>query len=196
MLSAFWNPVAQSRQNAHVQTRHPTRTHTCTYRYWKEWVVIWRGEPLLCHCCHGDTVCSCHSCGTVTTHPKPHLHPKQTSIFPLLLFPLLSLPSPCVYLFLHPYRSLHLPHPPPPPPVWSLAVNARSCSVRLTNMEREGRRNSTDNRTLSLPCFSPRRLWQAWHTGGSNLITSVPHHTLCLLACGTPHSVSLWMFIW
>lgn len=63
---------------------------------------------------------------------------------------------------------------------FDLSVNARSYSVQLTNTEWEDRRSLTDNHTLSLPCFFPRQLWQGWHTGDSNLITFVPHHTLCL----------------
>ena len=135
--------------------------HRCPHRYSEESGVIWREKPQLCNCCHGDTVCSSHSHGAVTTHPKPHLYPKQTSIFPLLLFYFLSLPSPCVNLFLHPYRSLHLPLPSPSPTsLFSRLISHSQCqiigySVQLTNMEWEDRRSLADNHTLSLSCFSP-----------------------------------------
>lgn len=107
-------------------------------------------------------------CWTVTTHPKPHLCQKQTSIFPLLLFSFLSLPSHAVFISSSISFTLLLP-----PPVWSL-------TIQLTNMEQEDRRISTDHHTLLLPCFSRRQFWQDCHTRGINLITSVPHHTLVL----------------
>lgn len=150
-----------------------------------------------CPCCHGDTVCSCHSCGTVTTHPKPHLNPEQTSLFLLLPFSVLSLPYPCVYLVLHLYHSLHLPHPPPSSPVWSLTVYARSYSVQLTNVEQEDRRNSTDDHTLSLAVLlsTPTFLTSLTHWGQQTDYLCATSHPLPVV-CGTPRSVSLRMYIW
>lgn len=68
-------------------------------------------------------------------------------------------PSPCVNLFLHPYRSLHLPSPSPTS-LFSRFISHSQCqiigySVQLTNMEWEDRRSLADNHTLSLSCFSP-----------------------------------------
>lgn len=91
----------------------------------------------------------CHHCGPVTADPKPHLSPKQTPF----------LPSLSLLLPLAPLRraaSTSLTHSPPPFDL-SPPVPART-PVRLTKMEQEDRRNSADDRTLSLPCFSPRRL--------------------------------------
>lgn len=107
---------------------------------------------------------------------KPHLHQSKEPNFYNI-----SSPSPPMSAFLPAsICSLSVTQSPPSPLAWSLADNAISHSVQLTNMEQEDWCNPIDDHTLSLPCLSPRKFWQARNTWGSSLITSVSHHTLCL----------------